>query len=335
MSNFDVNRILIACHAETVLKGLDRPFIEVCNLTSKEIPSGFEYYLSGISNLESPNWVWSELTTLVEGQKFLGDATYVGLQHYRRFFALDIESSENPVIKRSLLERNIIAKKQAEYLEVFKNKVVVPAPETFAITVFAHFKKLHFDSLVGLEIACAEFNRRVGSRFGNINSLQSLKETKKLHPYNMFLGPHDFYREWLEILIPILSILDENRDLFPIEGYQSRWAGFIVERIFSIYIDFCKQEGKWRILERPIYFLQNELDYYQTQEALEATQEALEATQEALEATQEALEATQEALEATLNESREQINVIHQSMSWKLSKPIRILSRLRTYFKFR
>jgi hypothetical protein len=260
--------ILVSSHAESPLKSLKLPFKEVCNLTSNLIPEGFDHYVDSITNLGSPNAAWSELATLVEGKKIFGNATYVGLQHYRRFFALEISPPGIHSIKVSMVDRNLYAQRQAENLSSYFGKVVIPTPELYEISLLENFRRFHLELFFGLEIACDEFDKLVFSRFGEIDSLDLLDQTNQIRPYNMFLGPREFYDQWLKILEPILKVLDSNRDKFPTEGYQSRWAGFIIERVFSIYLDLIINEGDWEIVERPIYFFENGLDYLEKNTAL-------------------------------------------------------------------
>jgi hypothetical protein len=43
----------------------------------------------------------------------------------------------------------------------------------------------------------------------------------------------------------------------PNDGFQSRWSGFISERLFTVYINLCKKSNRWDFVERPVIFFED------------------------------------------------------------------------------
>jgi hypothetical protein len=247
--------IFVAFHEVSPYRALGEPFKEICNRSSFDLDvEGFEYYVERLDGLESPLGSWAEIAPLIKGGEMFPAAQYLGLQHYRRIFALDVDSGSSGIITTSYLDRYKLANHQIPAIQRLLNTVVIPLPEARPTNLYDDFKIHHKDLIDGLNAACEVFDSETALRFKSETAREYLKNTNQLHPYNMFLGPRDFYEEWRNLLLKIMHKLDEMRDQLPIAGPQKKWGGFIIERLFSAYMFQIIQEGKWEVAQKPIYF---------------------------------------------------------------------------------
>jgi hypothetical protein len=134
---------------------------------------------------------------------------------------------------------------------------VIPEAEDMGKSLWDNFEEIHPSLVDALVTACNEFDKQLRSVFGVVDSQQELRSTPSIHPYNMWIGNPEFYFEWIMILRPVLAKLDELREHLPKNGYQARWAGFIAERLFTVYINRCRRVNRWTFVERPVIYFED------------------------------------------------------------------------------
>ena len=315
--------ILVANHLDSIYRQLPLPMLEVGVYTAHGRPYGFDEYVEGIPGLFAHPEAWSELAVLVHGENLFKDKRLVGLMHYRRIFSLDVSIG---VVEKGYIdvhERFKVAEHEISFLHHYQNQIVIPVAEDLGKTLWENFEEWHSPLVSALVIACDEFDKHLVDLLGVVDSQKHLRSTQQIYPYNMWIGSRGFYYEWLELLRPVLAKLDSISNELPNEGYQSRWAGFITERLFTVYVDNCRVTNRWRFTERPVIFfedkVQKSLDNtrFELNTALDFSSKIFIERDIAIEQRDIAIEQRDIAIE--------QLFAIQRSKAWSITKPFRKL----------
>ena len=270
------NTILVVAVFEPIFKELDSPYQEICNPINGVYASGYSHFSSEMVGFASNTDAWSEVSVLFTEKYFFMNKEQVGLNHYRRIFSLDPGEATTQHRTADFRTRFKLAGTQAEFLPEYLGRVIIPSPVHANIAVDASMIAVdaniavdaRMNSLEGfmyshgpleeaLNVACTAFNNSVQDIFGVVDSKHELAHTFHVHPWNMWIGSSEFYEEWTSILYPIFKALDEISSSLPKSGYQNRWGGFIAERMFTVYINLCKDSGRWDFVERPVIFFED------------------------------------------------------------------------------
>jgi FtsZ-binding cell division protein ZapB len=313
--------IVVASHQEASFRNLKPPYSEVCVNFQSIRPYGYSHYVTmSSSGLRFPD-EWSEVAILLLLDSFVGEAKFVGLQHYRRFFSLDLQILE-PIISLPRSARNEFVENQIQKLTKLEEIVVIPQKWEFTESVFDQFVTCHPNLEDLLLFTLEELDSVLSPIFGEVSTLQLMIEKSTLHPFNMFLGPREFHSEWSSVLRSLIPKVEEYAERF--QGQLGeRWGGYIVERLFSIYITLCQQSNRWCFIEKPVVLFDGSDPL--TQQCDELTQQCDELTQQCDELTQQRDELTQQRDELTQqrDELTQQRDEIIDSTIWKLTNPVR------------
>ena len=249
--------ILVASHLEPIYKELGHPFLEICSKTSTGFASGYKHYVESYPGFAATAESLAEILILLKAESFFENKMQVGLIHYRRIFSLDPEKDHGIHESMDFKLRYSIACHQAEFLHLYIDRIVIPKPLELESSVLTHFIECVPLLENAIYEACLAFDASVYSLFGVIDSKSELENTRFIYPWNMWIGSVDFYNEWVTLLFPVLKALDEMSNSLPSDGYQSRWSGFIAERIFTIYINLCMRTNRWNFVELPVIFFED------------------------------------------------------------------------------
>lgn len=161
-------------------------------------------------NISDKNKMFCELTALYWIWKN-SEYDYVGLCHYRRFF--DIENKEEIV---NVLE---------------SGKIIVPKLAYLGRSIERQYKYNHdnfiWDTLVSvLEEKYPDYK----------NIAKSVFKDNKMYPFNMFIAKKEFLDGYCEWLFDILFEVEKRIGTENLNEYQLRYAGFLSERLFLIYL---------------------------------------------------------------------------------------------------
>ena len=256
----DQSAILVACHSQPIYRELMSPYIEICSAVSEQLENGYQHYVHGISGLDSRPESFSELSVLFNARPFIADKKIVGFVHYRRIFSLNPLEKVEPVINLHFSHRFSRANLEATFLELYSDSIVIPLAWDQNRNLLLDFNLRHSMLEDALRIACLEFDIQTSKIFGDVDSITELASISRIYPCNMWIGNEEFYKEWTAILHPVLKKIESGSLRLPDTGYQSRWAGFISERLFTVYVNLCRQTGKWNFVERPmLLFVENEI----------------------------------------------------------------------------
>jgi hypothetical protein len=249
--------VLVASHLEPIYRELEPPYLEICAPKRNGLVQGYQHYAERYPGLEAHPESLSELIILLGAKPFFDNRKQVGLVHYRRIFSLKPDESNDQNYTQDLRNRYSCAGKSSEFLRSYTDKIVIPKSMALDTSMYEHFIFCHAPLERALDVACSAFNQSVKDIFGLIDSKSYLKNTQFIYPWNMWIGSPDFYNEWVAILLPVLKALDDISDSLPSEGFQSRWSGFISERLFTVYINLCRNTNRWNFVERPVILFED------------------------------------------------------------------------------
>lgn len=192
-------------------------------------------------NISSKNKNYCELTGLYWLWKNKSnDYDYLGLVHYRRYFALKrIGNKKDRIINRTQLEKLLK-----------DNDVILPAPRNYLIEtnysqyIHAHHKQ---DLDTTKEI--------IKEKYPNyLRSYEKIMNLTKGHRFNMFIMKRDIFNDYCEWLFNILFELEKRLDISSYNSNDSRVFGFVGERLLDVYLDTNNIEYK----DIPYVYLENQ-----------------------------------------------------------------------------
>ena len=184
-------------------------------------------------NISSKNANYCELTGLYWAWKngVFENNEYVGLVHYRRYFAG----------KTLYLKKKQIAS-ESELLTILeKYDVILPRKRNYFIeSIYSHYQHAH-------HIKDLELTRAVISELQPeyLESFDTVMQGRKLHLYNMFVMSSEKASEYCHWLFSILFELEKRVDVTHYDNYQKRVFGFIAERLFNVWILYNQLNVKY------------------------------------------------------------------------------------------
>ena len=187
---------------------------------------------SGV-NLAEKNSSFCELTGLYWAWKngVFENNEYVGLVHYRRYFAG----------KALYLKKKQIAS-ESELLTILeKYDVILPRKRNYFIeSIYSHYQHAH-------HIKDLDLTRGVITELQPeyLESFDTVMQGRKLHLYNMFVMSSEKASEYCHWLFSILFELEKRIDVTQYDNYQKRVFGFIAERLFNVWILYNQLNVKY------------------------------------------------------------------------------------------
>ena len=187
---------------------------------------------SGV-NIAEKNSSFCELTGLYWAWKdgVFENNQYVGLVHYRRYFAG----------KALYLKKKQIAS-ESELLSILdKCDVILPRKRNYFIeSIYSHYQHAH-------HIEDLDLTRDVIIELQSeyLESFDAVMQGRKLHLYNMFVMSSEKASEYCHWLFSILFELEQRIDITQYDNYQKRVFGFIAERLFNVWILYNQLNVKY------------------------------------------------------------------------------------------
>jgi hypothetical protein len=249
--------VLVASHLEPIYRELEPPYLEICSKTRNGFARGYKNCADSYPGFAAHPESLSELLILLSAKSYFENKMQVGLIHYRRIFSLSPQKEHSENTTMDLKNRFSIACLEAQSLHLYVDQIVIPKPLKLDLNLLAHFIECVPLLENAIYEACLVFDASVHDIFGIIDSKSELENTQYIYPWNMWIGSPDFYSEWVALLFPVLKALDNISDSLPNDGYQSRWSGFISERLFTVYINLCRGTNRWNFVERPVIFFED------------------------------------------------------------------------------
>lgn len=176
-------------------------------------------------NISEKNGTFSELTGLYWLWKnhdgYCPDADYLGLCHYRRYFAV-----------RKGLKKKLLIEEDAEKL-MAADRAVLPKHRNYVIeTNYSHY--IHSHHSADLDLA----REIIAERHPDYTEAYDRRMAMtKGHRFNMFIMPAEMLDSYCEWLFDILFELESRLDICGYEGRDRRVFGLVAERLLDVWID--------------------------------------------------------------------------------------------------
>ncbi len=230
-------QIIIACHKKVEVP-TDSLYLPLHVGASDKESIGFTRDDTN-DNISNKNYAFSELTGYYWAWKNL-DCKYLGLVHYRRYFALH-KNSKNPLA-------NVLKKDEVKPL-LEKYKILLPKRREYYIedlySHYAHtFDKKHLD--VTREILSEKYP-------DYIDTFDATMKQTGGYMFNMFIMSKELSDAYCAWLFDILFELEKRIGYDGLTDFEKRYPGRISERLFNVWIN--KNIKKEEIKELPYIYL--------------------------------------------------------------------------------
>lgn len=195
-------------------------------------------------NISAKNANYCELTGLYWAWKNL-KCDYIGLCHYRRYFA-----SKNLHINNLKKKKAVILHRQDYEKLLQEYDVILPVKRNYYIeTVRSQYEHAHNKrDLDETEKIIAEFYPEYSQAFTKVMG------RTRLHILNMFVMKKQLFDEYCSWLFSILFVLEKRIDISSYNQYEARVYGFISERLLNVW----REKQQLKIKEMPVVFLEKQ-----------------------------------------------------------------------------
>ncbi|WP_270349884.1 DUF4422 domain-containing protein [Megamonas funiformis] len=175
-------------------------------------------------SIKNPNYC--ELTGLYWAWKNL-DCEYIGLCHYRRYFAHKSKNNKLESKKQAIFTKNDYEKLLQQY------DVILPKKRNYFIeTVRSQYEHAHNKKDLD------EVERIIKIQYPSyMEAFEKVMNSRKLHIYNMFVMNKALFDEYCTWLFDILFTLEKRIDITNYDKYNARVFGFLSERLFNIWLE--------------------------------------------------------------------------------------------------
>lgn len=253
-SSMDV-KLIVASHKECPFPKDEMYFPVLLGSAFKAPVPGFASDAEGDS-ISEKNPVFCELTGLYWAWKNL-DCDWLGLVHYRRYFAG--EGFRLPVIrhkKAAPAEEDFSSVLTKDALEPLlkRYKILVPKRRHYYIeSVYSHYSHT-FDGSQ-LDEAREVISGRCPEYLGCFDAVMSRRSA---YVFNMAILPKSLADEYCAWLFDILFALEKRVDLSGLTDFEKRYAGRVSERLFNVWLEKRLRDGALKrrdIHELPVVVL--------------------------------------------------------------------------------
>lgn len=185
-------------------------------------------------------WAWKNIHVLYP------DLEYIGLNHYRRYFAFRKKNPVHDVLYRPEHEA-------AEYVFNFIDcskilnlgNIICAKRHIYPYPLAIHYASCHVSD--DLRILCQVIHDISPS--DEEPFLRTIINNNKFHRFNMFVMPIEEYESYCSWLFPILFKVEETLDISRYNSYQARVYGYMAERLLNVWL--IKNEKK--VSGLPVY----------------------------------------------------------------------------------
>lgn len=189
-------------------------------------------------NISFRNKNFCELTGLYWAYKNL-TADYLGMVHYRRYFAKKSGSGKNNF-------GEILGEKEFEQL-FEKCDVILPKKQHYYIeTLYSHYAHTHNENDLKMT---TEVIRKICPEY--LKDWKRVMKRRSGHMYNMFVMKRPYVDQYCDWLFPILFELEKRIDISKYDAFQARVFGRISEFLIDVWIE----HNKIRYIEVPVLFM--------------------------------------------------------------------------------
>lgn len=173
-------------------------------------------------NISYKNRYYSELTAIYWAWKNL-DYDFIGLVHYRRFFA-----------NRNLFFQKKTILTSSEVISLCsKHKLILPKKRRYYIeSLNSHYANTH-------DISHLEETRRIITSLSPqyLVPFDKVIKRKSAHMFNMFIMKKDLFDSYCSWLFSILFQLEKHIDLDKLSTFDARLIGRVSELLLDVWIE--------------------------------------------------------------------------------------------------
>ena len=193
-------------------------------------------------NISSKNANYCELTGLYWAWKNL-QADYIGLCHYRRYFAHKYYGKSLEIKQKAILSKTDYEALLQDY------DCILPKKRNYYIeTVRSQYEHAHNKRDMD------EIERIIGEIYPEyIAAFSDVMNRKKLHILNMFIMKWDLFDSYCEFLFDVLFELEKRINISDYTSQEARVFGYLSERLLNVWIEKNRVQYK----ECPVIFLEN------------------------------------------------------------------------------
>ena len=175
-------------------------------------------------SVKNPNYC--ELTGLYWAWKNL-DCEYIGLCHYRRYFAHKAKSNCLEDKKQSILKKQDYEQLLQQY------DVILPKKRNYYIeTVRSQYEHAHNKRDLD------EVENIIRQQYPSyIEAFEKVMNSRKLYIYNMFVMNKFLFDKYCTWLFDILFTLEKRIDISSYDKYNARVFGFFFFRLFNVWLE--------------------------------------------------------------------------------------------------
>ena len=179
----------------------------------------------GGDNISDKNPCFCELTGLYWAWKNL-DCDYLGLVHYRRYFA----GKERFIVNGKVKE--VLSKEELELL-LETTDIILPNKRNYYIeTNRSHYNHAH--PAIGLD----ETDRIIQEKYPEYSAaFTTVMNRTWAHMFNMFVMRRDLYDAYCQWMFDILFELEKRLDISSFDAYNTRVFGFVSERLLDVWLE--------------------------------------------------------------------------------------------------
>jgi hypothetical protein len=196
-------------------------------------------------NISGKNHTFCEWTAIYWIMKNCS-ADFVGLSHYRRYFAskeksvsfegFDIAASDDfPELEGGI--DLVVSEPFGFFNDLTKTQISV--------------EEQYFGTAIGFDLHLArEALRRLQPSY--LNAFDFVMRNCQIIPFNMMVGKQAVFKECCRWMFPLLFMLEEWIPWQTYNEYQRRAIGFLAERLHTVWI--VENRSRYRIAHRPVIF---------------------------------------------------------------------------------
>jgi len=191
-------------------------------------------------------WVWKNIKNIYPNIK------YIGLSHYRRFFALDLMPTEAVFLKRNKIPMMTNYDKLIKEILSY-NDIILSKPEYFGVTVLEHYCYFHYESDI---LILKEIVKELYPDY--INTFDLIFNNDSGIPLCcMMICKYELFDNYFSWLFPILFELEKRIDITGRDKYQKRAIAFIAERLLSVYV----KQNNFKVVYKPKFIINGGIIY--------------------------------------------------------------------------
>ncbi len=194
-------------------------------------------------NISSKNPSYCELTGLYWAWKNL-NVDYVGLVHYRRYFA-GKKRGKNP------FERILTGDELCQMLP--GHRIFVPKKRRYYIeSLYSHYQHTHYEEHLN---QARELILQMYPEY--ILSYDRVMKRTYGYMFNMMIMEHRILDEYCSWLFDILFALEKRSSMSSLSAFQGRFYGRVSEIIFNVWLDYQLESGKIKkseVKELPVVY---------------------------------------------------------------------------------